>query len=448
MQTENVFLLPDSSTSSSALTKSYLLFTKIYIGFIAFTHGIAGIAAVPLFMHSRNELKKKLHTIKSVQIFVDFPWTVKPLVGIFIDNVMCKLKRTKFFIGFVSLLRSSIYLFLYSFKLPDFLFYPCLLFNSLCYILESILCEYILNITAKKEEETSTTGKKPLPLYLGCKAIGSIMGALVGYKIINHISQDFPLLICSLTSFLVVLASIVYPEAPQKLSPKLPLNIELREVVRTARTKKISINLFLLCLFRLQPAFGGLYSSFYTEKLLFTSKDMAYFAVVNTCFYIAALIVYRIYLEKIKPRKVFYATLFLALCLNVLFLLFLLGWIEGLPVSPLVFCFVYQALETFVSNLNYLPLYTIWSKSFPNNMEATSLTILSCLVNFASSGGAYVGVLFERFLKLNKKDFSGLWKAAAIQSVYVLILLVVSLIVLSPKCNEPAEPLDIEIGTL
>ena len=56
-----------------------------------------------------------------------------------------------------------------------------------------------------------------------------------------------------------------------------------------------------------------------------------------------------------------------------------------------------------------MPILTIWCALCPDNLEATSITLFSGLINFSSNLSNYFGSFFIWLLGMNDKDFDRLW---------------------------------------
>lgn len=69
-----------------------------------------------------------------------------------------------------------------------------------------------------------------------------------------------------------------------------------------------------------------------------------------------------------------------------------------------LFCFLNQGINSFISELNYLPIIAIWCSLSPDNLEATSITIFTGLMNLTTNISNYLGGFILWLLTINQKN--------------------------------------------
>ena len=52
-----------------------------------------------------------------------------------------------------------------------------------------------------------------------------------------------------------------------------------------------------------------------------------------------------------------------------------------------------------------MPILGIWSQYCPPNLEATSITIFTGMMNFSKDFASYLGALLVKLLKMRENDF-------------------------------------------
>jgi hypothetical protein len=75
-----------------------------------------------------------------------------------------------------------------------------------------------------------------------------------------------------------------------------------------------------------------------TDKLNFSSTDLANFGTFGTFCYIQGLLLYSFYFKNISPSKFFLCTNFILWSINLSFLLVVLGITEKYGISNRIFC--------------------------------------------------------------------------------------------------------------
>lgn len=83
-----------------------------------------------------------------------------------------------------------------------------------------------------------------------------------------------------------------------------------------------------------------------------------------------------------------------------------------------------------------MPLITIWCAISPDNLEATSITLFTGLINLSNNFGNYFGSAILWTLQIDEDQFTDLWIPLVIQNVYLLIMTVAVLFVSFPDLDK------------
>lgn len=59
--------------------------------------------------------------------------------------------------------------------------------------------------------------------------------------------------------------------------------------------------------------------------------------------------------------------------------------------------------------MNFMPLLAIWCAICPKNLEATSITLFTGLINLAGSFSCYFGSLIQVIIGVNEKNLEEIW---------------------------------------
>lgn len=146
-------------------------------------------------------------------------------------------------------------------------------------------------------------------------------------------------------------------------------------------------------LINITPSFDSLTTFYMTDKLKFSSTTLSNFSTIGTLCYLMGLVLYSNYFQQVHPKKVFITTNFLGLIFNVTFLFVVFGLIEKWGMSNTYFCLFTTGVQSFIAEMNFLPLLAIWCAICPRNLEATSITLFTGLINLAGSFSCYFGSL-------------------------------------------------------
>lgn len=98
------------------------------------------------------------------------------------------------------------------------------------------------------------------------------------------------------------------------------------------------------------------------------------------------------------------------------------GTTEQLGINNKYFCFFSNGIQNFIFEMNNLPLLTIWCSICPENLEATSITLFTGLMNLADSLSSYFGSLISIILNVSKENLDDIWKPLLVQNFYLLVM--------------------------
>lgn len=198
------------------------------------------------------------------------------------------------------------------------------------------------------------------------------------------------------------------------------------------KEKKVIPLISLVCLMTLTPSYDALMSLYFIKRLSFSQIDLANLATIGTLFYLMALLLYQTYLKRFSSRAIFILTNFLQAFLNYLFMLVMYQGTSQYLGNSKLFCIITQSLSSFIGELNFIPILTTWCLLCPDNLEATSVTLITGIQNLCGNLSNYLGVLVLRLSKVDEETLEGVERPLWIQSHYFLVLALVSPFVVFP----------------
>ncbi len=83
-----------------------------------------------------------------------------------------------------------------------------------------------------------------------------------------------------------------------------------------------------------------------------------------------------------------------------------------------------------------MPLLTIWCGLVPDNLEATSITLFTGLLNLSNNLAFYFGSLIIWIFQVKSQNYSNIWIPMVIQNVYLFIMIVLIIFVEFPDLEE------------
>ncbi len=119
------------------------------------------------------------------------PWCFKPIFGYTFDKMMSVLKKTKYIITTGAIIRILVFSVLTFVNVNAAMFYVFGFILSIVALYENIICEYMLLISSKKENQINgSNNANHLPIFFGFRAFGSVIGSFFGGRIIERFGNQ------------------------------------------------------------------------------------------------------------------------------------------------------------------------------------------------------------------------------------------------------------------
>jgi hypothetical protein len=400
--------------------------TKFFVIVVSFVMGLFEIAALPSFMYQKDVLKIEPETMQLIFGIIAIPWCIKPVFGYIFDEIIYRIKKTKYIIIISGFIRVITFMIIAMYQVPAIPFYAMAFIISMCTLSENIVSEYILVISTKKENEQNPESQaNHLPIFFGFRAAGTLIGNFWGGRIIKTHSIQSAYFICSLFPLIVIFIAFLYKERnDNSRQPKKSFMEEVEIMKQLIFRDKVLQMILFICLINLTPNFDVLYTFYMTDYLKFTTEDLANFSTFATICYIIGLFCYSFFFKDINPKKFFITTNFFLWVMNISFLLVVLKVLDRWGWDNKLFCLLTQGVYSFVAELNYMPILAIWCSVCPKNLEATSITLFTGLMNLSSNLSNYIGSFLIWILNIHKENYDLIWLPLVIQNSYLLLAMV------------------------
>ncbi len=224
------------------------------------------------------------------------------------------------------------------------MFYTCCFIMGLVALFENIICEYILVINTKRDNEINgNTKSNHLPVYFGYRAFGSLFGSFYGGRIIAHYGNQRAYFLSAFFPIIVLMISFLYNERPHTGTTHQRTIWDEMIIMKNLIFRESVIQLIvMICLINLTPNFDSLITFYITDHLKFTTEDLSNFSTFGTVCYILGLLVYSFYLKDIEPKKFYVITNFILWIFNISFLLVVCEVLEKYGISNKFFCLFTQ----------------------------------------------------------------------------------------------------------
>lgn len=397
-----------------------------YIVTVSFISGLYSICALAFLIYQKDTLKLSAQTVQFYSGLIVLPWSLKPIFGYVVDKLLVRFKKVKYILFCSSLMRLVVFVILSYTDLSLGYLYLLLAINQISAVIESILAEYSLVLKTKEQNKKDGSGQNnQLPIYFGFRSAGALIGNFLGGRIIQYYSSKATFFICMFFPLVTLVCSICYKEkyVNKEVSHKNFIE-ETKGLLSVFKVNSIAPLLVLVCLLIATPDFSSLTTFYITDSLGFSTTDLANFASFGTLCSIVGQYLYYHYLLKIDPRLFFLTTCTIFWLINNSFLLVVLEIAQNWGVSAKIVIALIQGATVFLLEMVFMPIVTIWISVMPKELEATSITLITGMINFSSNFSAYFGAFFMVALGIENKGYDELWKLLLIQSLYYLIVLV------------------------
>lgn len=400
--------------------------------------GLHEFAAIAAFMYQKQVLLLPPETMQLVIGVIAIPWCIKPVFGYLTDQLIRKVQYTKLIVVICEMLRLMTLTYITHYDVGAALFYIIVFINSMCTLFENIICEYILVKSSKKEnEKENKSNANHLPIFFGFRAVGTLIASICGGRVVHFYSIKTSFMIASLFPLITIVGSIFYKELPLKpMSESSDFYTELQMMKKLLFKDKVLQMMIFVCLINMTPSFDTISTFYMTDRLGFTTEDLANFSTISTLAYIIGLLCYSYFLKDIEPKTFFVSTNFLLWIFNVSFMLVVTETLTKWGVSNRIFCILTQGATAFISEINSMPILAIWCAICPKNLEATSITLFTGLINLSNNLSTYFGVFIMWILGIGKENLNKVWILIGIQNIYLLAVITAIIFVKFPNPTE------------
>ena len=407
----------------------------VFIVILSLFTGLYSVMSLGLFMYQKDELGLKPKTIQMITGIVDIPWLSKPIFGYFMDVSIRKIKKTKYFIMVMAVIKLIILLVISFCNVGLGLLIFLMFVFQVTACLESIISEYLLVLLSQEYNKGSDKTHNELPVYYIFRSIGMLIGSFSGGRIIKKYDNQTAFQIASILPVLTFIVAILFKEKPRANSDVHygSFTQEITKILQICKIDKVSNLIAFAMLINSAPDFSALVTFYLTDKLKFSTDELANLETFATLCYIIGLVIYYQLLTNTPPRKFFFVANFIAWLIGLSFLLIVLDVYQSLGWNPKHFCYVSGGMSSFMAELQIMPILTIWITLIPKNLEAVSISLITSLQNLSGISSEYTGAFFMWILNIENENYDKLWILVLIQNFYFLFILIILLFVDLPE---------------
>ena len=393
---------------------------------ISLTAGLYDMDSNAHFNYQKEILKVSPLLMQIMQGAVFIAWMLKPIFGYICDELITKLGKSKYLIVCTGLTKMTIYMLLSSFdKLPIGVYYFGAFSLQVMSVMENITMEYILVLSTKKEnEENQDSRANHMPIYFGCRATGSIVGSFFSGRITDAWSVYTTFRLCAAFPLISIIFAVLYGEAKKDIDPDEHVTFadQMRAIKQLIMRDQALKLIMIVCLINLTPTFDPTTRFYFMDVKGYSNPDLSNFDTFAAFMYVVGLLLYYSFSKKVEPVTFFTITNFVLLGANLSFLLMVRDIIKQWGFNEKIFAGASIGIQQLAAQLNSMPIFGIWCSICPKNLEATSITLITGVMNLASISAGYLGAAVVAFAAINRKDYSGMWIPIVCQSSYLFVV--------------------------
>jgi BT1 family len=275
-----------------------------------------------------------------------------------------------------------------------------------------------------------SVAQKYVTYFFGTKALGSIIGAwqstvlmeFYGNRGIFLFSSILPLAIMVFCSFFYD-EYLEEEELNQVLPPIRESYNQLQQVVANLGDPQNVGFLTLVFLLTMTPAFSNLFNFYYTVELKFELATMSKISLAMSIAYFFSILVVNLLLRDRTFRKFFLATGFAYAMLNLSLLLIINKSFKWIGMNPAILCYILHSVNTFLQELNFLPLIGACCRLCPEDLESVSYSVFSGMYYFGTFISSIVAGILIKVVGITPKSYSGISTVIILQVVYQVVIL-------------------------
>lgn len=414
------------------------LTTRGFIIMVSLFHGLYSVKSLAEFIYQKDQLGLSPAMTQMISGIIFIPWCIKPVFGFVYDKLVVKLRRIGPIILIASVVRIICSLILAFFIVNTYVLILIFFLYTLASLAENICCESTLVKLTKEENKKNPNQKSNhLPIFFGYRSFGAFIGTLIGGRIVKIYSIKVAFLTSAFLSILPIIFCLFYNEKvvtsqSSGRSVKQELYV-IKDLLTGDKIIEMSIYIFIL---NLTPSFDQVSNFYLMEEHQFTEIDLSDLQAFSIFCYVIGLAWYSYSLYGINPKSFFMATNVLYWVVNVSFLLLVLGWTEAWGLDAKIFCYLNYGFSSLIGELNFMPIIAIWCAVTPPDLEATSITLLTGLMNLAYNCSTYIGAGITYGFGIRQKHFEDFWLLVVIQNWYLIMVIIALFVIGFPDPTE------------
>lgn len=449
--TDTMFIVNDP-LSPEEERDHYIFQNYIMIGLIALIQGTLDLCLLAYFYIYLYDHRASPCFLAVLQGIAVLPWVCKPLFGMLADRIKFLGYNRKSYIFAISLLEFGMHTLIFQYKFGLGFVITCNILQVACVVFRNVIAGRLLaesRVIDRVGHQTSvhqrrrarthevdlalprqSVAQKYVTWFFGTKALGSIIGAwqstvlmeFYGNRGIFLFSSILPLVIMVFCSFFY--DEYLEEEEVNQVLPPLRDSFDQLQKVAGNLTKPANLGFFsLVLLLTITPALSNLFNFYYTVELKFELATMSKLSLAMSIAYFFSILVVNLLLRERSFRKFFLFTGFTYALLNLSLLLVINKSFKWMGIHPVILCYILHSANTFVQELNYLPLIGACCRLCPEDLESMSYSAFSGLFYIGQFLSSIFAAIVIKVVGVTPRAYSGITTVIILQVVYQILIL-------------------------
>ena len=205
-----------------------------------------------------------------------------------------------------------------------------------------------------------------------------------------------------------------------------PIQESINQLHQVASNLKNPANvgfLYLVFLITMTPALTNLFNFYYTVELKFELATMSKISLAMSIAYFFSIVVVNLLLRERSFRKFFLYTGYAYAILNLSLLLIINKSFKWIGIHPVILCYILHSANTFLQELNYLPLIGACCRLCPEDLESMSYSVFSGLYYFGTFLSSVLAGILIKMVGVTPKTYNGISTVILLQVIYQGVIL-------------------------
>jgi folate/biopterin transporter len=411
------------------------LLTRLVIGTVAVTHGLAGIADLAVAYLYKDEFLVSPSTYSFLMTATNVAWILKPLWGFTSDSVpICSKRRMPYLMGF-ALLSAVLWIALASSHYIS-LAVLILSLNSVCTAFCNVIAEALVVEESQRQGATQSQATKNVTFFFALRAIGYMLTAYLSGFLIEALSVRAVIALTAVFPAILFTVAWVLPEDPISYKNSISMSTQLSLFKSFVCRRGIAVPTLFIFIFVSTPGTSDAMFFFYTNELGFSPEFMGRLRLAQGIAMILSMFAYQKWLKNINFKWILSCSAVFYALVNLAQVLLVTRTNSAIGIPDNVFCYCSSFISVVLGELNIMPILVLCARICPKNIEGTMYAFFMSILNLGYFTSATTSSVIMTLLQITQTDFDMLWLMIVLCSIMLVLPLPLLLCLEVPEVTE------------